>query len=62
MGAKTLYVSGPKNQKIKKPKQKLYCNKFNTDFKNDPHQKILKKKKSGRHASELTENIILLPK
>ena len=22
-----------------------YCNKFNTDFKNGPHKKILKKKK-----------------
>ena len=30
------------NQNIK---QKQYCNKFNKDFKNGPHQKILKKKK-----------------
>ena len=29
------------NQNIK---QKKYCNKFNKDFKNGPHQKILKKK------------------
>ena len=33
----------PKNQSIT---QKKYCNKFNKDFKNDPHQKkILKKKR-----------------
>ena len=24
--------------KAKKPKQKQYCNKFNKDFKNGPHQ------------------------
>ena len=30
------------NQNIK---QKQYCNKFNKDFKNGPHQKVLKKKK-----------------
>ena len=30
----------------KNPKQKQYCNKFNKDFKNGPHQKkIIKKKK-----------------
>ena len=40
-GAKILHASGPKNQNIK---QKHYCNKFNKDFKNGPHQKILKKK------------------
>ena len=34
---------GQKNQNIK---QKQYCNKFNKDFKNGPHQKkILKKKR-----------------
>ena len=31
----------PKNQNIK---QKQYCNKFNKDFENGPHQKTLKKK------------------
>ena len=41
-GAKISHASGPKNQNIK---QKQYCNKFNKDFKNGPHQKILKKKK-----------------
>ena len=41
-GAKIPHVSGPKNQNIK---QKQYCNKFNKDFKNDPHKRILKKKK-----------------
>ena len=32
------------NQNIK---QKQYCNKFNKDFKNGPHQKVLKKKRKG---------------
>ena len=40
-GAKIPHGSGPKNQNIK---QKQYCNKFNEDFKNGPHQKIFKKK------------------
>ena len=40
-GAKILHALGPKIQNIK---QEQYCNKFNTDFKNRPHQK--KKKKS----------------
>ena len=35
-GAKISHASGPKNQNIK---QKQYCNKFNKDFKNGPHQK-----------------------
>ena len=41
-GAKIPHASRPKNQK-----QKQYCNKFNKDFKNGPHQKKknLKKKK-----------------
>ena len=40
-GAKIPHASWPKSQNIK---QKQYCNKFNKDFKNGPHQKILKKK------------------
>ena len=36
-GAKIPHASGSKNQNIK---QKQYCNKFNKDFKNGPHQKI----------------------
>ena len=40
-GAKIPRASWPKNQNIK---QKQYCNKFNKDFKNGPHQKNLKKK------------------
>ena len=40
-GAKIPHASWLKNQNIKK---KQYCNKFNKDFKNDLHQKILKKK------------------
>ena len=39
-----------KNQDIK---QKQYCNYFNKDFKNSPHQKNLKKKK--RRVSHLLE-------
>ena len=35
-GAKIPHTSWPKNQNIK---QKQYCNKFNKDFKNGPHQK-----------------------
>ena len=35
-GAKTPHASQLKNQE-------QYCNKFNKDFKNGPHQKILKK-------------------
>ena len=35
-GAKIPHVSGSKNQNIK---QKQYCNKFDKDFKNGPHQK-----------------------
>ena len=41
-GAKIPHASWPKYQNIK---QKQYCNKFNKDFKNGPHQKNLKKKK-----------------
>ena len=35
-GAKIPHALCPKNQSIK---QKQYCNKFNKDFKNGPHQK-----------------------
>ena len=41
-GAGIPHASQPINQNIK---QKQYCNKFNKDFKNGPHQKILKTKK-----------------
>ena len=40
-GAKIPHAPGPKNQNIK---QKQYCNKFNKDFKNGPHQKKTLKK------------------
>ena len=40
-GAKIPHASGPKKQNMK---QKQYCNKFNKDFKNGPHQKIFLKK------------------
>ena len=40
-GDKILHTSWPKNQNIK---QKQYCNKFNKDFKNGPHQKKKKRK------------------
>ena len=35
-GAKIPHALRPKNQNVK---QKQYCNKFNKDFKNGPHQK-----------------------
>ena len=38
-GPKISHASWPKNQNIK---QKQYCNTFNKDFKNGPHQKSLK--------------------
>ena len=39
--AKISHASRPKNQNIK---QKQYCNKFNTDFKNGPYLKTNNKK------------------
>ena len=39
--------NGQKNQKVK---QKQYCNEFNKDFKNGPHQK--KKKKNEKVSGE----------
>ena len=51
-GDKIPHVSWPKNPNIK---QKLYCNKFNKDFKNCPHQKNLKKNFSlGFHNTQNT--------
>ena len=41
-GVKIPHSSWPKKQNIK---QKQYCNKFNKDFKNNPHQKKKKKDK-----------------
>ena len=40
-GAKNPRASWPKktNQRKENLKQKQYCNKFNKDFKNGPHQK-----------------------
>ena len=40
-GTKIPHASWPKNQNIK---QKQYCNKFNKDFSNGPHQKQKSKK------------------
>ena len=40
--AKITQAWGLKPQNIK---QKQYCNKFNKDFENDPHQQNLRKKK-----------------
>ena len=52
-GARIPHASWPKNQDIK---QKQYCNKFNKDFKNGPHQKkIFKKMKEMRKELFLTE-------
>ena len=41
-GAKIPHVSWPKNQNIE---QKQYCNKFNKDFNNGPHQEEYIEKK-----------------
>ena len=41
-GAKIPHASWPKNHNMK---QKQYCNKFNKDFRNGPHQKTIKNKK-----------------
>ena len=41
-GAEIPHALRPKNQNIK---QKQYCNRFNKDFKNGPHQKKNLKKK-----------------
>ena len=38
----------PYSQRKQNIKQKPYCNKFNNDFKNGPHQKDLKKKKKRK--------------
>ena len=45
-GTKIPHTSGPKNQNRK---QKQYCNKFNKDVKNGPHQKIFKNKRCNTH-------------
>ena len=51
LGAKIHHASWPEKppqHKQHKP-QKQYCNKFNKDFKNDPHQnKNLEKKKKNK--------------
>ena len=54
-GSKILYASQTKNQNIK-PKQ--YCNKFNRDFKNGPHQKKILKKKNMFLERELLDTLI----
>ena len=38
-GAKIHMPHGQKTKKKKKKKKKQFCNKFNKDFKNGPHQK-----------------------
>ena len=40
-GAKILHALGPEDQ------NRQYCNKFSQDFKNGPHQKILKRHREG---------------
>ena len=42
-GTFTCLVVKKKKKKNQKVKQKQYCNKFNKDFKNSPHQKHVKK-------------------
>ena len=38
----------PRGQNTRNIKQKQYCNQFNKDFKNGPHQKEKKKKRLGQ--------------
>ena len=45
-GAEIPHAAQPKNKNIK---QKQYCNKFNKDFKNGPHQKKKIFKKKQKH-------------
>ena len=47
-GAKIPHAPRPKNQNRK---QKQYCNKFNKDFKNGPHQKKNLEKKKKRNSA-----------
>jgi len=49
-GAKITRASWPKKQNIK---QKQYCNKFNKDFKHDPHKKILEIKTKFKKISDI---------
>ena len=59
-GAEIPHALGPKNQNIK---QKQYCNKFNKDFKNGPHQKIKsfkKKKKDASRRSRIAKQMLFL--
>jgi len=59
--AKIPYALWPKKQNIK---QKQYCKKFNKDFKNGPHLKKKKKKKTPLKYKEncLAETFIQFPK
>ena len=50
-GAKFTHALWSKNQNIK---QKQYCNKFNKNFKNGPHQKKSKKKKKWKKVAVKT--------
>ena len=61
-GAKIPHALRPKTKT--KTKQKTYCNKFNKDFKNHAHQKILKKKKKKKkpvspQPGEVIQNFLL---
>ena len=44
--AKTPQALRPKNQNVK---QKQYCDQYNKDFKNGPHQKESCKRKCGKY-------------
>ena len=56
-GAKIPHASRTKNQNIK---QKQYCNKFNKDFKNGPHQKKPQKTKNGINNLKYKSNMFLV--
>ena len=47
----------PRRQKNQNIKQKQYCNKFNKDFKNGPHQKKKSLKKDYSLFTELSWNL-----
>ena len=53
-GAEITLASWPKNIK-----QKQYCNKFNENFKNSPHQKKKKRKKESMEKQGIIQPCVL---
>ena len=50
-GAKIPHALWPKNHNMK---QNQYCNKFNKDFKNGPHQETKKKKRKEKKSRPIS--------